>query len=570
MMVNIPIKDSFIELSARERVNSILDPGTFREVLGPFDRMESPHLSIQGIVPQSDDGVVVGRGLIEGESAVVIAIEGDFQGGGIGEVSGAKIAGALELVLRDHENGVCTRPVMILETGGVRLQEGNYGLLAIAEIGAAIVALRPYTPVVGIIAGMIGCFGGMSICAGLCSHIIMTRQGRLELNGPEVIEQEAGILEFDSSNRQMIWEIAGGEQRYATGFADKLVDDDIKAINSAVIDVFSEGIPTQYRSSSVDRYLSFLSQIDPTKPLNPRMIKEIWENKQEDIKTIGESFHHFKEQQVESKGALSRGRVWIEALSGQSQSIITATSSVICVDSMINNERVRYISVVPSENNRFPRARQGEVGLDEGWAIAYFVQEAIREDKADDRRAIVAIVDVPSQAYGYREELLGINLACAAAADAYASARLAGHPVISLIVGNAISGAFLAHGLQANRLIALDAPDVTVQVMSKESASRITRRSIKEIEETAKKIPATAYDIQSFFQLGALTELVQGINADAPDKKDIQHVLEKVQSLIIEVRSSKRDLSNRLQSAEAGRYRFASIRVRELLAAQWN
>jgi malonate decarboxylase gamma subunit len=45
--------------------------------------------------------------------------------------------------------------------------------------------------------------------------------------------------------------------------------------------------------------------------------------------------------------------------------------------------------------------------------------------------------------------LLGIHLACAAAVDAYASARLAGHPVIALLVGKAMSGAFLAHGYQA-------------------------------------------------------------------------------------------------------------------------
>jgi malonate decarboxylase beta subunit len=90
--MNLPrIQGSFIERSARERAQAILDPGTFRELLDPFERMESPHLALQNIVPQSDDGVVVARGTLEGQSAVVIAIEGKFQGGGIGEVSGAGI-----------------------------------------------------------------------------------------------------------------------------------------------------------------------------------------------------------------------------------------------------------------------------------------------------------------------------------------------------------------------------------------------------------------------------------------------------------------------------------------------
>src|SRR5690554_3005753 len=95
------IKNSFIELDARNRAVSILDSGTFREILDPFDRMASPHLALQGIVPQNDDGVVVARGQIKSKSVVVIAIESAFQGGAIGEVSGAKIASALELALRD-------------------------------------------------------------------------------------------------------------------------------------------------------------------------------------------------------------------------------------------------------------------------------------------------------------------------------------------------------------------------------------------------------------------------------------------------------------------------------------
>jgi malonate decarboxylase beta subunit len=88
-------RESFVELRARERAAAILDPGTFRELLDPFDRVESPWLVPQGVVPQSDDGTVVGRGAIDAVPAVVLAIEGAFQGGSTGEVSGAKIAGVL-------------------------------------------------------------------------------------------------------------------------------------------------------------------------------------------------------------------------------------------------------------------------------------------------------------------------------------------------------------------------------------------------------------------------------------------------------------------------------------------
>lgn len=253
---------SFIELRARERARAILDDTSFRELLGPHERLKSPWLPPQGIVAQADDGVVVARGTIAGAPAVVLAIEGAYQGGSLGEVSGAKIAGALELTLADHRRGVPTRPVLLLETGGVRLQEANLGLAAIAEIHAAIVALLPHVPVVGVIAGMIGCFGGMSLAAALCSHLIITRQARFAMNGPEVIEQEAGIDELCAADRRLIWSLIGGEQRFLTGLADALVDDDVEAIARAVRQAFVEP-RTPSRTLQIQRYRECIAGIDP-------------------------------------------------------------------------------------------------------------------------------------------------------------------------------------------------------------------------------------------------------------------------------------------------------------------
>lgn len=565
--------ESFIELSGRERAQAVLDAGSFRELIGPFDRMTSPHLPLQGIVAQSDDGVIVGRGTIDGEPAVAIALEGAFQGGGIGEVCGAKISGALEQVLRDHEKGIKTRPVLLLETGGVRLQEGNYGLLAIAEIGAAIMALRPYTPVVSVISGMIGCYGGMSICAaGLSSHLIMTRQGRLQLNGSEVIEQEAGIQEMDASDRSRIWSMVGGEQRVAAGFADTLVNDDIHEINEAIHDVFRQGIREVTRTAQVDRYLALLAAVDANTLIVPSSIRESWKSgivDQENLQSqLGAQQAQANDSVVEAP--ITRGRTWFEALSGQSASAQQGIASVLCADTELENQQVRYISIVPNPNARFVRARQGEIGLEEGWNIARSIREAIEADKDGEKRAIVAIVDVPSQAYGYREEVLGIHLSCGSAVDAYASARLAGHPVIALIVGNAISGAFLAHGMQANRLLALDDEKVTVQVMSKQSAARITRRSIEQLNEAATKVPGAAYDIRSFAKLGALDQLIEGIEADQPQDKDIERIQQYLITAIAETRQGPRDLSVRLTSATATTGRASSIKVRQLLAEQWD
>jgi len=94
-------RQSFIELDARERAKALFDAGTSRELLGPFDRVESPWLPMQGVTPQEDDGCVVMKGKIGRQAAVVVALEGAFQGGSLGEVSGGKMAAALDLARVD-------------------------------------------------------------------------------------------------------------------------------------------------------------------------------------------------------------------------------------------------------------------------------------------------------------------------------------------------------------------------------------------------------------------------------------------------------------------------------------
>lgn len=267
---------SFIELKARQRAHALLDEGSYRELLDPFDGVMSPWLGAQGIVPQSDDGMVVAKGTINGKPAVVVAIEGAFQGGSMGEVSGAKMAAALELAAEDNRNGIPTQVVLSLETGGVRLQEANLGLAAIADIHAAIVDLRRYTPVVGIVAGTVGCFGGMSIAAALCSYLIVTREARLGLNGPQVIEQEAGIEEYDSRDRPFIWSMTGGEIRYQSGLVDALVGDGVNAVKAAMNEALAKGVPAKHRTDNYDWYLDRLTHFDTRKQADTEQIHALF------------------------------------------------------------------------------------------------------------------------------------------------------------------------------------------------------------------------------------------------------------------------------------------------------
>jgi malonate decarboxylase gamma subunit len=266
----------------------------------------------------------------------------------------------------------------------------------------------------------------------------------------------------------------------------------------------------------------------------------------------------------------NRGRTWFQALAANAQPVDSGLESVLVADATWGGEQVRLLAIVPDPKNRFPRARHGELGIEEGWALAHQVREAIAADHSAIKRPIIAIVDVQSQAYGRIEALLGIHLSLAASADAYATARLTGHPVVALIVGAALSGGLLAHGSQAHRLLALDAPGVVVHAMRKQSAARITRRTVEELDELGKTVIPMSYDIRQFAKLGLLHELISGVDADTPSASQIARVKDRLVAAIADIRENPGDLTSRLNNAEARVHRAASIEVRRRLAEQWN
>ena len=262
-----------------------------------------------------------------------------------------------------------------------------------------------------------------------------------------------------------------------------------------------------------------------------------------------------------------RGAVWLDALTYSAPLQADYPPSVRVVDARLGDHPVRYMAVIPDPDNPFPRARGGEVGLVEAWEVARAVREVVEADaQRNVKRAIVAVIDVPSQAYGRREEAYGIHQALAGAADAYASARLAGHPVIGLIVGRAMSGAFLAHGYQANRLIALADSQVMVHAMGKESAARVTLRSVADLEAFTAHVPPMAYDIDNYASLGLLWKLLSVSNADAPTGADQFTVEKALNDALQDIRMDpSRGLGKRLDSV----HREASVTVRRKLQEQW-
>jgi malonate decarboxylase beta subunit len=118
----------------------------------------------------------------------------------------------------------------------------------------------------------------MSLVAGVSSYTIMTREARLGLNGPEVIEQESGIDEFNSSDRALIWAIHGGEQRVGMGLADSLVEDDADKIAAAVRDFVHKGAPKEHRTEQVKLYRARIAALDTSSQIDPATLRQQWAN----------------------------------------------------------------------------------------------------------------------------------------------------------------------------------------------------------------------------------------------------------------------------------------------------
>jgi malonate decarboxylase beta subunit len=223
---------SWFQATARQRVAGLLDPNSFTEFLGPSERVRSPHLHLFDLPSAFDDGVVIGRGTLDGKPVLVAAQEGQFMGGTFAEVSGAKLVGLLRAA-RDHKDLPQT-VLLLMDSGGVRLQEANAGELAVAELMRAIVEARcAGVAVIALIGGRAGAFGGAGLTTATCSRVAVSEQGRIAVSGPEVIETNKGVEEFDAENKALVWSTDGGKNRRLIGGADTFAEDSMAGFRAA-------------------------------------------------------------------------------------------------------------------------------------------------------------------------------------------------------------------------------------------------------------------------------------------------------------------------------------------------
>ena len=261
---------SWYEATARARVAGLLDTGSFKEFIEPTERQVSPHLSLFDLPEAFDDGIIVGRGTIKGKEMLIAAQEGRFMGGTFGEVHGAKLVGLLRYA-RDHAPQTV---LLLLDTGGVRLQEANVGELAVSEIIRAILEARAAgVAVIAMVGGRAGAFGGGGIITACCSRIVISEQGRTSVSGPEVIETNMGVEEFDSKDRPLVWRTTGGKTRRLLGGADAYVPDNIESFRDAAVGLI-DNVPAFDLETMEKEHARLLRRVEQFGPCQDT--PEIW------------------------------------------------------------------------------------------------------------------------------------------------------------------------------------------------------------------------------------------------------------------------------------------------------
>ncbi|AVH21371.1 acyl-CoA carboxylase subunit beta [Nocardia cyriacigeorgica] len=178
--------------SARDRINMLLDPGTFVEV-GALVRKPGDPEALYG------DGVVTGHGLVDGRPVAVFSHDQTVYGGSVGEMFGRKVAGIMEYA---HKVGC---PVVgINDSGGARVQEAVTSLAWYAELGRRQEPLSGLVPQISMILGK--CAGGAVYAPINTDVVVATREAYMFVTGPKVIREVTGedvsLEELGGANSQ--------------------------------------------------------------------------------------------------------------------------------------------------------------------------------------------------------------------------------------------------------------------------------------------------------------------------------------------------------------------------------
>ncbi len=465
------------KLTARERVDALVDPGSFEEI-GLFAQHRQVHFGMAGKeVPA--DGVVTGAGAVHGRLIHLASQDFTVLGGSAGEVHSHKVADVMELALK---NG--SPFVFINDSGGARVQEGIDSLSGYGRVFHTNVLLSGAVPQISLICGP--CAGGASYSPALTDFIIQTRQAQMFITGPQVIKQVTG--------EQITAEALGGPDAHMThsGVIHFIAEDDQEALHLCrrlLSFVPQNNLEEPHRLPSEEH-------VDP----NPELNKIVpVEPKQ------GYDMHDVIQNVVDR-------RDFLEVQAGFAMNILVGFARILG----------RTIGIIANQ----PAVLSGALDINASIKAARFIRFCNAFNIP-----LVTFVDVPGFLPGVQQEYGGIIRNGAKLLFAYSAATV---PKIQLILRKSYGGSHLAmcsKDLGADRVLAW--PTAEVAVMGAEGAVEVVFR--KEVEEAADKPARRAELIEAYRStfstpdVAAGRRLVDDIIEPADTRKHLAQALEYLQ-----------------------------------------
>lgn len=430
-------------LTARQRIAALVDPGTFQERNG-FAAHRCTVLGMAG-KPMPADGVVTGAGAVDGRLVCVASQDFTVGGGAVGEVHADKIC---EMMRQSLKTG--SPFVFINDSGGARIQEGIDALAGYGRVFYHNTLLSGVVPQISLICGP--CAGGAAYSPALTDFIIQTRRAQMFITGPQVIKKVTG--ETVTAD-----ELGGPEAHmHYSGDVHFIAETDADALRLA------------------RRLLSFLPANNTEDP--PRLAGDRGTGRDEAMDAI---------LPADGRRTYDMHRV-IERLVDRGDFLEIQPG--FAPNAIIGFGRVTGRTVGVVANN--PAQKAGALDIDSSDKMARFVRFC-----NGFNIPIVTLVDTPGFWPGVDQEYGGIIRHGAKLLFAYSAATV---PKITVVVRKAFGGAYVAMGSKDLGADACAAwPTAEIAVMGAEGAVEVIFR--KEILEAADKDAKRAELIKEYREL---------------------------------------------------------------------
>ncbi len=462
------------KLTARERIDALLDPDTFQET-GAFRTHRTTTFGMDTVTAPAD-GVVTGSGAVLGRAVHVASQDFSVMGGSAGETQSDKVVQMMEASLSTG-----TPFIFINDSGGARVQEGIDSLSGYGRVFYNNVRLSGAVPQISIIAGP--CAGGAAYSPALTDFIIQTRKAHMFITGPGVIAEVTG--------EKVTQDALGGADTHMvrSGVTHFVANDDQEAILIA------------------KKLLSFLPQNNLSEPLrvNADDVVEPHAGLRDIVPIDGKKGYDVREVIL----SVVDHRDFLEVQTGFAPNIVVGFA------------RIDGYSVGVVANQ--PSVMSGVLDIDSSDKASKFIRFCNAFNIP-----LLTLVDVPGFLPGVAQEHNGIIRHGAKMLYAYSAATV---PKVTVVLRKAYGGAYLAmcsKDLGADKVFAW--PTAEIAVMGAEGAANIVfKREIAEAEDPVARRAELVEEYRETFAtpfMAAGRGLVDDIIDPADTRREVAMALE--------------------------------------------